>query len=173
MSSLKHPGEEFVMNGKNGNNRHGYRRRERDNEKWQENTPKQGKKNAASPRYDKSQGVIFERPRWTPPKMSTTPLPSPICPYCGKPIRDLATALSDKDSGEAVHFDCVIARIAQGEILEKGDVIAYIGGGRFGIVRFNSPQDSRNFTIKKIFEWEDKENRAEWRDFVSDHYSVT
>jgi hypothetical protein len=105
--------------------------------------------------------------------MSTVPLPVPVCPYCGKPIRDLAAALTDRDSGEAVHFDCVIARIAQGEILEKGDVIAYIGGGRFGIVRFDSGQDSRHFTIKKILEWENKENRAEWRGFISDHYSVT
>lgn len=161
------------MNGKSGNNRHGYRHRERDNEKWQENTLKQGKKSAPSPRYDKNQGIIFERPRWTPPKMSTLPFPVPVCPYCGKPIRDLAAALADKNSGEAVHFDCVIARIAEGETLEKGESVAYIGGGRFGIVRFNSSQDTQHFTIKKILEWENKESRAEWRNLISDHYSVT
>jgi hypothetical protein len=105
--------------------------------------------------------------------MSTEPFPVPDCPYCGKPIKDLASALSDKNSGAMVHFDCVLSRIAENEVLEKGDAVTYIGGGRFGIVHFSSPSDSRKFMIKKIFEWEDKENRAEWRKFVADHYSVT
>jgi hypothetical protein len=112
--------------------------------------------------------------------MSTEPIPVPDCPYCGKPIKDLSAALSDKSSGAAVHFDCVIARIAENEILEKGDAVSYIGGGRFGVVHFTNPSDlpgrspaSHKFTIKKIFEWEDKENRAEWRKFIADHYSVT
>jgi hypothetical protein len=116
---------------------------------------------------------MFDRPRWVPPKISPEPLPSPDCPWCGKPIKDIASAIADKDSGAAIHFDCVIARLQEGEVLEKGDVISYIGGGRFGIVHYINPQDLRNFTIKKIFEWENKENRAEWRSTVSDHYSVT
>jgi hypothetical protein len=161
------------MNGKNGDNRRGYRRRERDNEKWSENIPKPVKKNTLSPKYDKNRGLIFERPRWTPPKMSTEPFPAFICPYCGKPIRDLSAAIADKNTGEAVHFDCVIARISEGEELEKGDSVVYIGGGRFGIVHFNFSQTAQNFSIKKIFEWENKENRAEWRKVISDHYSVT
>jgi hypothetical protein len=105
--------------------------------------------------------------------MSTEPIPVPECPYCGKPIRDLAAAFSDKSSGEAVHFDCVISRIVENETLERGDTVTYIGGGRFGIVHFANSQDTRNFTIKKIFEWEDKENRAEWRGSLADHYSIT
>jgi hypothetical protein len=62
------------------------------------------------------------------------------------------------------------------ETPEQGDVVSYIGGGRFGIVHFNEPAEKREkgaFTIKKILEWEDKENRAEWRGFIADHYSVT
>jgi hypothetical protein len=111
--------------------------------------------------------------------MSTEPLPIPDCPWCGKPIRDLASAMADKDSGEPVHFDCVAARIAQSEILEKGDAVIYIGGGRFGVVHFGGAEnqsrseDGKSFTIKKIIEWENKDNRAEWRSTVSDHYSVT
>ena len=105
--------------------------------------------------------------------MSTDPLPSPDCPYCGKPIRDIASALTDRESGMAVHFDCIIALIANDEILEKGDVVAYIGGGRFGIVHFNNPGEIKKFTIKKILEWENKDNRAIWRNIVSDHYSIT
>jgi hypothetical protein len=88
--------------------------------------------------------------------------------------------MADKDTGAPVHFDCVIARLTESEQLEKGDVVAYLGGGRFGVVHFNilpgfqgKQADGKSFTIKKVFEWENKENRAEWRSFVSDHYSVT
>ena len=78
----------------------------------------------------------FERPKWIPPNLSTDPLPVSDCPWCGKPIRDMSSAIADKDTGYPVHFDCVTARIAFGERLEKGDQVAYIGGGRFGIVSF-------------------------------------
>jgi hypothetical protein len=105
--------------------------------------------------------------------LSSEPLPAPDCPFCGRPVKDISAAITDKTSGQPVHFDCVIARIAQGEVLEQGDTITYIGGGRFGIVHFNKPPNTQDFKIKKILEWEDKENRAEWRKLVSDHYSVT
>jgi len=142
---------------------------------------------------------FVERPKWIPPKTNTEPLPVSECLWCGKPIRDISSAIADKDTGAPVHFDCVAARIAFGEKLEKGDTIAYIGAGRFGIVSYGSsgapsryspdgsPQDSgkqesppeaqnhpnRGFAIKKIIEWENKDKRAEWRSVICDHYSVT
>jgi hypothetical protein len=100
-------------------------------------------------------------------------LPVPDCPYCGKPIRDISQAIGDRESGAPVHFDCVAARIAGSETLESGDSVTYIGGGRFGIVHFNDPGDPQRFRIKKILEWEDKENRPEWRGNISDRYSLT
>jgi hypothetical protein len=113
--------------------------------------------------------------------MSTEPLPVPECPWCGKPIKDIASAITDKNMGVPVHFECVAAKIAQEEILEKGDTVTYIGGGRFGIVHFDGSEihgrggagDGKTFTIKKIIEWENKDDRAEWRATISDHYSVT
>jgi hypothetical protein len=112
--------------------------------------------------------------------LSAGPLPVPDCPWCGKPIKDISAAITDRNSGQPVHFDCVLARISDGENLDRGDAVSYIGGGRFGIVHFsNSPEDQRRsgefrkFVIKKVFEWEDKENRAEWRQSIRDHYSVT
>jgi hypothetical protein len=107
------------------------------------------------------------------------PLPVLDCPWCGKPIRDLSSAIADRDTGVPVHFDCVAAKISQEESLERGDTVTYIGGGRFGIVHFSGSEnrgrggDGKTFKIKKIIEWENKDSRAEWRSTVSDHYSVT
>jgi hypothetical protein len=118
------------------------------------------------------------RPKWVPPAVPVEPIPVPECPYCGKPIRDLSLALTDRRSGEAVHFDCALGRLTENETLERGETISYIGGGRFGVVRFANPNDSRGFSIKKIFEWEDSasmplENRSEWRKALADRYSIT
>jgi len=125
--------------------------------------------------------------------MNTEPLPVPDCPFCGRPIRDISSAIADKDTGLPVHFDCVISRITGNERLERGDSVTYIGGGRFGIVNFKTadettnhrPEGQRNtpapftktsgceFKIKKIIEWENREKKAEWRFEICDHYSVT
>jgi len=164
--------------GKSGNNRRKpFKRRER-GEEWQNNhqtvgLPNSGKRKSDTFRVDKNRGVLFDRPKWTPIKLPDDPLPAPECPVCGKPVKDIASALTDRVSGEPAHFDCVIARVSENEMMEKGDAVAYIGGGRFGIVHFNNPQDPRNFRIKRIIEWEDKGNRAEWRQSVADHYSIT
>jgi hypothetical protein len=101
-------------------------------------------------------------------------MPAPECVRCGKPIADLHSALTDRNGG-VVHFDCVMAELTERETLETGDALSYIGGGRFGVVRFGNPGrgEAGRFTIKKILEWEDKENRAEWRGTVADHYSIT
>ena len=127
--------------------------------------------------YRREKPPFFERPKWIPPKINTEPLPTPDCPWCGKPIRDISLAIADKDTEAPVHFECVSARISGGEILEKGDVVTYIGGGRFGIVCFNSSGNSRpasrDFKIKKIIEWENKDKRADWRSLISDRYSIT
>ena len=124
-------------------------------------------------RYDKN-GVPYERLRWTAPALNTDPMPAPECARCGKPIADLHAALTDRNGG-VVHFDCVMAELTERESLETGDALSYIGGGRFGIVRFDNPGrgEAGRFTIKKILEWEDKENRADWRGTVADHYSIT
>ena len=193
-------------NGRGNSRRHPFRRREKNNDTWQEeeslapgrnnafdkkirepaaeNQGRQNrggfsKRNGDSSR--KERAPFIERPKWTPPKMNTDPLPVPDCPWCGKPIRDLSQAITDKDTGVPVHFDCVAARIGEGERLEKGDTISYIGGGRFGIVCFggensqdrNTASGRHDFKIKKIIEWENKDKRAEWRSVICDHYSIT
>ena len=155
--------------GREGNNRRrSFKRRDRD-----DNWSRDGKKKGDAPRYDKNKGTIFDRPKWTPPKVNLEPLPQMECSYCGNPIKDVSLAITDKNSGKPVHFDCMIARLSESERLEKGDVITYIGGGRFGVVHYDNPHDHRKFKIKKVFECEEKDTRADWRRHLADRYSTT
>jgi hypothetical protein len=173
MSFLIFPREEIITNngGKGGDNRGNRRRgfRRRGNNREDRDERQQNRNN----RGDRNRAVFYERPKWTPPPIPDEPLPVLECHYCGKPIRDIASAVADKGSDQAVHFECIIEKLTQEENPERGESVAYIGGGRFGIVRFNDPPDSRKFTIKKILEWGNKDERAEWRSIISDHFSVT
>jgi len=113
------------------------------------------------------------RPKWAPPQPPALSLPPVACIWCEKPIREFSSALTDPETGKPVHFDCAVSRIAERERLEEGDAVGYIGGGRFGIISFDSPQNAKKFKIKKILEWESSEIRSEWRVALCEHFSIT
>lgn len=94
-----------------------------------------------------------------------------ICPKCGQPITDVASALSEKSSDKPVHFECALSEVEKKEKLEANERIAYIGKGRFGVLAYDNPNDQRHFTIKRIIEWEDRDQKSQWREEVSDLYS--
>ena len=94
-----------------------------------------------------------------------------LCAFCGKPITDMIISMSDKGSGEPVHFDCVLEKISKQEKLHEGEKIIYIGQGRFGVVYFENPHDMKHFTIRKIIEWEERGKAIDWRTEISDLYS--
>jgi len=164
------------MSGKGGNNRknrHRFSGRKDDHQK-------SSKKDTffSEPKFDKNRenapsAGSQDRPRWTAPSLPANPITTPDCPWCGKPIKDITTAISDKESGCPVHFDCVLARIVEMEHLERNDSVCYIGGGRFGVIHYNNPPDMRDFTVKKILEWEIKEKNYEWRKPISEYFSLT
>jgi hypothetical protein len=158
-------------NERGGNNRRGFRQKERDKnrDRWGRDRKKGG---GSDLRFDKARGTMVDRPKWVPPAAPSEPIPVPDCPYCGKPIRDISAALTDRNTGEAIHFDCALGRLRDNETLDRGDTVTYIGAGRFGVIHFANPNDPRGFRIKKIFEWEDRESRAEWRRSLADHYSA-
>jgi hypothetical protein len=166
--------------GRGGDNR-GNRRKpfnRRDNQQQNRDSPKNGKKPAdfsmeSGGKFEKRRGGFVERPKWVPPKPPAFTLPSAVCAWCGKPIKEISTAISESVSGKPVHFDCAINRIIEEEVLERGDTVSYIGGGRFGIIHYNNPSDIRDFKIKKILEWENRENRSEWRVAISDYFTLT
>jgi len=161
-----------------GNRRKPFNRRDRENQPQNRDSPKSGKRpvdfsHEAAGRYEKKRGNFIERPKWVPPKPPELSLPSVSCAWCGKPIKELYTAVSEPAGGKPVHFDCAINKIIEEEVLEKGDTVSYIGGGRFGIVHYNNPPDIRDFMIRKVLEWENKDNRSEWRVAISDYFTIT
>jgi hypothetical protein len=173
----------IMSSGRNGNNRRrSFKRREQaDNEAGgsrrnsrQDNSFKKGKKpGLESAVFKPARPSNVERPKWSPVKITAPPLSAYECPVCGKPIRNVSSAVTDKVSGTPAHFDCILEKIAAGEVQGKGEVVAYLGGGRFGVLHYANPRDVRSFKIKKIIEWEDKDNRAEWRQDVAGHFSIT
>ena len=94
-----------------------------------------------------------------------------ICPKCGKPIEDLVSALADKGTGAPVHFDCVLEDLRSREPLKENQQVAYIGQGRFAVVHFPNTQDTRNFSIVRIIEWEEKDKKFDWRQEIAGMYS--
>ncbi|MFQ3546977.1 MAG: hypothetical protein SNJ56_01465 [Termitinemataceae bacterium] len=160
----------MAESGKDGYNHRKHKfNRSQNKEKGQNNQSKPSGK----VRFDKQRGTILERPQWEPPKLGQNQIPKTECPYCGKLVHELSSALSDPTSGNPVHFDCVLRHLAEQERLADGDIITYLGGGRFGIVQFTNPQDPSKFIIKRIIQWEDKDKRAPWRKTVADNFSLT
>ncbi|MCL2007022.1 MAG: hypothetical protein FWG77_02955 [Treponema sp.] len=169
--------------GRGNSRRRSFRRRGEDNRQQKDSAGKP-EKQPPGPASEQSTAKKFNRGRggaskkagensrqkWASNTVNPDSFPVYNCLYCGKPIRDLNSAIADRDTEVPIHFDCVASKIGLGERLEKGESIAYIGGGRFGIISFGKP-DSKDFKIKKIIEWEDKEKKAEWRSLISEHYS--
>ena len=94
------------------------------------------------------------------------------CEICGKPIEDLANAISNQNSGKPVHFDCVLEKIAATEKVSSTEKVAYIGQGRFAVLYFANPHDMKHFTIRKTIEWESRESeRGLWRDEMASLFS--
>jgi hypothetical protein len=156
--------------GNNHKNRHRFSGRRDDAQKHDK---KHGENLSPDGKIEKNKVSPQERLRWSAPVLPANPITTPNCPWCGKQINDITTAITDKETGVPVHFDCVLQRIAAMETLGTNDSVCYIGGGRFGIVHYNNPPDTRDFTIKKIFEWEARDNTGEWRRPISEYFSIT
>lgn len=89
--------------------------------------------------------------------------PSFLCSICGKNIRDLSSAITEKATGEPAHFDCIIKNLAKNEPVKENEKIVYLGNGKFGIIHYENNQN-KNFQIIKEIEYEEvKEEQPDWR----------
>ena len=64
-----------------------------------------------------------------------------------------------------------LRKLSETEKCGQNEKICYIGQGRFGILYFENPRDQRHFEIRKIIEWESREQTRQWRDEMSGLYS--
>ena len=94
-----------------------------------------------------------------------------VCPVCGKDIEDMASAVVDKASGKPAHFDCILDQLQKTETLGENEKIAYIGQGRFALLRYEDPRDVKSFKIIKTIEWEERDAKLPWRSELSGLYS--
>lgn len=94
-----------------------------------------------------------------------------ICPVCSQPIHELASCMTDKNTGSPVHFDCVLNKLQETEKLGLNEKITYIGGGKFAVLYFENIHDTKHFQIRKTIEWENQETKRDWRDEMSNLYS--
>lgn len=96
-----------------------------------------------------------------------------VCPICSKVIEDLTSSLSDKTTGEPVHFDCAWNQAGKDITLKENEKFTYIGQGRFAVLYFTDIRDTRHFKIQKIVEWERSDSVPQWRTEISNLFSQT
>jgi hypothetical protein len=68
----------------------------------------------------------------------------------------------------------MLNKMSERERLENDEVIAYIGGGRFGVLHKEQAEGTPTprYTIRKIIEVENKDSpRAEWRRIIAERNS--
>lgn len=94
-----------------------------------------------------------------PPKTLIEPYEK--CVICSEKIDTIADAFSL--SNGFAHFDCVLERIRESEVLGDGDTVSYIGSGSFGICHKGS---DGKYTILKKIDVESKENYQNFKDYV-------
>jgi len=83
----------------------------------------------------------------------------PDCPVCKQSVRDLASALTHRETRQPVHFDCIMKELRESNELGPQEKICYLGGGAFGILEFRQGK----FTIRKRIPYEEKDASAEWK----------
>jgi hypothetical protein len=96
------------------------------------------------------------------------PYPKPTtefstCPVCEKAVRELASAISHRDTGEPAHFDCILKLLAEQHTLSENEKICYLGKGSFGIVQFRASASPMRFLIRQRIQYEDLEAVPDWR----------
>ncbi|HOV93899.1 MAG TPA: hypothetical protein PLT87_03360 [Spirochaetales bacterium] len=125
--------------------------------------------NARNQKRNKGQ---FQRQRNIVPEKPQEPrnVVQYVCPLCGKPILDLASALGNRGTGEPVHFDCVLEALSSEEKLAENEKLTYLGAGFFAVIVYKNGRDG-SFTVSRKIRWEDENEKLAWRKDISSSLS--
>lgn len=93
----------------------------------------------------------------------STPRICPDCPVCGKPVRELPSALTHRPTGSPAHFECILKELRDANELAPQEKLCYLGGGAFGILQFRQAGGTTRFTIRKRIPYEEKDTPQEWK----------
>ena len=120
------------------------------------------------PRRDSSQSpqgrnAPGRAPDHRPARPPQPALPAPDCPVCGKPVREMASALTHRISHQPAHFDCIVRELRDSTEIAPQEKLCYLGAGTFGILEFRPPGGPSKFVIKKRIQYEEKEIPQEWK----------
>jgi hypothetical protein len=106
----------------------------------------------------KREGPSTDLPRRDPPTIVV-----PDCPVCGKPLKELSSALTHRATGRPAHFDCIMREIRDANELAPQEKLCYLGGGCFGRLEFRQPGVTGKFVIRKRIPYEERETPQEWK----------
>ncbi len=138
------PGPEGAPGGQQGNPPRGHRRHPGSRRGAEERSPEAQRR--ASDFLPRAEPLVF-----------------PDCPICRQPVRELASALTHRETGQPAHFDCIMRELRDSNELTPQERICYLGGGSFGILEFRQPAAAGRFVIRKRIQYEEKEAVPEWK----------
>ena len=124
--------------------------------------PRRGGPRRESSQTMQSKGGVVRAPEPRPARPQVV-LPSPDCPLCGKPVRELASALTHRVSRQPAHFDCIVGELRDSTDIAPQEKLCSLGAGGFGILEFRPPGGPSRFVIKKRIQYEEKEFPQEWK----------
>jgi hypothetical protein len=117
----------------------------------------------ADARRDTAGGGRRDGPPEEVPPRPSAPLVIPDCPVCGKPVRELSSALTHRATRQPAHFDCILQELRQSNEIAADEKVCYLGGGCFGVLEFRSAPGPNRFVIKRRIQYEEKETPQDWK----------
>lgn len=93
------------------------------------------------------------------------------CKICGKDIHYLSEVFASSDGEGVVHFDCALSEAKKSLRPETGEIVSYVGGGKFAkikVLHSGVVYDEKIRRTKRVFDFkileectfETKENNA-------------
>lgn len=111
-----------------------------------------------------SDAVGTRRPvEFVPPASRFIEEPHCLCAVCGTPIESISEAISWREEGKYVHFDCMLDVLKDEYHPAEDEKISYIGRGTFAVVRI---KPEGGFEIVERIEVENQKTLDDFRAYV-------